>query len=60
MACREIVRQLDLLVTSKSAEALRSVLEEYVATTPDIEDWQVRGILEFERSYGLTNGWATL
>jgi hypothetical protein len=60
MACREIVRQLDFLVTSKSAEALRSVLEEYVATTPDIEDWQVRGILEFERSHGLTNVGATL
>ena len=52
--CREIGRQLDLLIATRGPAAIQSALEGYMATTPGIEDWEVKGILEWEQMYPCT------
>ena len=51
--CREVQRQLEALIASKSKHALHTILEEYMTVMPDLKDWEVRGILDFARRYNL-------
>ena len=53
MVCKELQGRLDNLVSSKDPVVIRSVLDEYMAVVPDLEDWEVKGILGFYRSSGL-------
>jgi hypothetical protein len=53
MACKELQRRLDALVSSKDPAAIHSVLDEYTAVVPDLEDWEVKGIFGFCRAYDL-------
>jgi hypothetical protein len=52
-ACREVQRQLDSLVVSKGKHAIQTILDEYVTVMPDLEDWEVKTILDFAQEYGL-------
>jgi hypothetical protein len=52
-ACRELQRQLVALVASKGKRALCTILDEYMTVMPDLEDWEVKGILEFGQVCGL-------
>ncbi len=52
-ACREVERRLDVLVANKGPQAVRTLLDEYVTAVPGLADWEVRGILEFCRTYKL-------
>ena len=52
-ARREVQRQLDALIVSKGRQAVRTILDEYMTVMPGLEDWEVKGILHFARSYQL-------
>ncbi|MBN1580437.1 MAG: hypothetical protein JXA89_07020 [Anaerolineae bacterium] len=56
MVCKELQRRLDDLTSSKDPGAIHSVLDEYMAVVPDLEDWEVKGILSFYRAYGVEVG----
>jgi hypothetical protein len=46
-ACREVQRRLDALVAREGTEAIQARLEEYATDVPGLEDWEVKGIVEF-------------
>ena len=52
-ACRAVQRRLDALLEGTRREAASVVLDEYVTSVPDLEDWEVEAILTLQRSYGL-------
>jgi hypothetical protein len=52
-ACREVERRLDALVARKGRASIRALLEDYLTSVPDLEDWEVKAILDFERRAGL-------
>ncbi|MBN1640905.1 MAG: hypothetical protein JXA09_06695 [Anaerolineae bacterium] len=47
--CGEVQRQLDAVLATKGASAVRTILDEYVTVMPDLKDWEVRAILAFQR-----------
>jgi len=49
-ACREVQRRLNAWASTKGPEATREAADEYMATAPDLEEWEIRGILEFLRA----------
>jgi hypothetical protein len=52
-ACKELQTRLDALISSKGLAAIHSILDEYTAVVPDLEDWEVKRILDFCRTYRL-------
>jgi hypothetical protein len=52
-ACREVQRQLDEVIATKGKQAIRTILDEYMTVMPSLEDWEVKSILDFARSYQL-------
>lgn len=52
-ACRAVQRALDALLEGTRRDAASAVLDEYVTSVPDLEDWEVEAILTLQRSYGL-------
>ncbi|MBN1937740.1 MAG: hypothetical protein JW934_23985 [Anaerolineae bacterium] len=52
-ACREVQKQLVARIDAKGKAAIHAILDEYMAVVPDLDDWQVRGIIDLERARGL-------
>jgi hypothetical protein len=52
-ARREVQRQLDMLLAKKGKRAIRTILDEYMTVMPDLEDWEVKSILDFAKVYSL-------
>jgi hypothetical protein len=52
-ASREVERRLDALVARRGPKAIRAVLDEYLTSAPDPDDWEVKAILDFGRRAGL-------
>jgi hypothetical protein len=48
--CREVQRRLDALVAREGPEAIEARLDEYTTDVPGLEDWEVKGIVEFGRA----------
>ena len=51
----EVQRQLGALVAVEGWRAVRTIVDEYVDVVPDLEDWEVKGILDFGRAYELAD-----
>lgn len=52
-ACCEVQRQLGTLLASRGRKVLRRAVDGYLEAAPDLEDWEVRGILDFSRAHEL-------
>jgi hypothetical protein len=52
-ARREVQRQLDILLAKKGEQAIRTILDEYMTVMPNLEDWEVKSILDFAKEYNL-------
>jgi|GEM_PF-3818447 len=50
--CWEVQKRLSARVAEKGAAAIQAILDEYMAVVPDLEDWQVRAIIDLERAWG--------
>ncbi len=51
-ACQEVQKRLNARIGEKGKAAIHAILDEYMAVVPDLEDWQVRGIVDLERACG--------
>jgi hypothetical protein len=54
-ACREVRRQLEARISKEGKDAVRVALDEYLTVVPGLEDWEVKGILDFTEAYKLGN-----
>ena len=52
-ACYEVQRQLAIQITQNGPEASRAAINEYMDAVPNLEDWEVKGILAFGRAHKL-------
>ncbi len=52
-ACRAVQHGLDALLEGTRRDTASAVLDEYVTSVPDLEDWEVEAILALQRRYGL-------
>jgi hypothetical protein len=54
--CRQVQRRLDALVAQQGKAAIGARLEQYTTDASDLADWEIKGIVEFGRSYERENG----
>lgn len=52
-ARREVQGQLHAIITQQGKRAVRTALDEYMTVDPGLEDWEVREIVSFGRTYDL-------
>ncbi len=51
--CRAIQQRLERICAEKGRATVQAILDEYMTMVPDLEDWEIRGILDWGKFYGL-------
>jgi hypothetical protein len=54
-ACLEVQRRLGALVEQEGRKAVLETLDVYMDEAPDLEDWEITGIVEFAGAQELVN-----